>query len=197
MSLRRRSRPQVERTPLLIVCEGELETSYFNALRRHKIARARYALDIRCANGGRHPKVLEIATRYSKNRETWCIFDAESDGEHAAVESAINKCSTRHFHFGLSNPCFNVWALAHLPGAQVGRTTPDKSRRELELALGGNLRPRDIDWVLERILGGEHFTNLERAINTKSINTFSNCLAVLTNNPSTSVAGIVTKLTGV
>ncbi len=194
MSLRRRPRPQVTRIPLLLVCEGWLESSYFHAIARHPEVRKRYALDVRCSRGGRHPKVFELARRLSDGHETWCIFDVESDDERAKVQATIKKCQRRKFHVGLSNPCFNVWALGHLQAMPNGPTTPDQSRRDLMSALRGSLDPRNVDWVLERILGGNNFANIQSAKGNIRCFGPADYEKVLVNNPSTSVGSIVAKL---
>ena len=194
MSLRPRPCQKVIRIPLLIVCEGWLENSYFMALTRHLRVRERYALDIRCSRGGRHPKVLELAKRKSDGRETWCIFDVESDGEKAKVQDTIEKCHSFKFHVGLSNPCFNVWALAHLQAMPTGPTTPDQSLRCLKAALGGKLEERNVDWVLERILGGNNFANIQSASDHIRCFLPTDYEKVFANNPSTSVGSLVERL---
>jgi len=194
MSLRRRSQLQPLRRSVLIVCEGYLETSYFTALQSHGNVNRNYILRIYCARGGKHATVVKETIKYEKSghyrkNDIWCIFDTESGPESDQLEQSLQTCKQREFNVGLSNPCFNIWALAHLQRVN-GHTTPQESLRDLESAVGGRLQVRDTDWVLDRIIGKD-FSKVINAM--QNIQPFSeNKLEqIIVNNPSTNVGSLV------
>ena len=202
MSLRRRQTKHPIRTRVLVVCEGKLEASYFNAMNRHENVRSHFQLDVRCAYGGRHAKVLETAVnlfdsgRVAHHAVTWCIFDTETGQEASQLKRTLDKCKQHGFQVGLSNPCFNIWALAHVKELDAGPTTAEKSLREMKDAFGGKLNVTDMDWVCNRIMGGENFSRVEAAMDrVKCIPPDENS-RVIQSNPSTSVAALVRSLMG-
>jgi hypothetical protein len=194
VSLRRRNNPQPTRTPLLVVCEGDLDASYFTALKRHPNVRNKFALFVRCAFGGGHTKVVEKALKLrKKDIDTWCIFDVENNPECPKLNASVSRCRENSIFVGISNPSFDAWALAHLQKV-TGRATPDELKRALKAALEGKLDVRNTHWVLENIMGGDEFPFLQSACG--NIACFTSCQtdAILAKNPSTSVSELVQML---
>ncbi len=116
-----RQRPTRQAKPkLLVVCEGNTERIYLEALN---------------AKQG-HPVVLEIVADHSSPREivrlaagrkraarkmahrdpdealggVWCFFDHD---EHPFIPEAINQAEDNEIHLAFSNPCFELWLLLH------------------------------------------------------------------------------------
>ncbi len=201
MSLRPRSPNRQPRRPVLIVCEGEIETNYFRALKKY--ARNNLAIDVRSSRGGGHKGVWNEAVKNTGNNkrrgsfdEVWCVFDVESDESDPDCNSlaeTINKCAGRDFGIALSNPCFNIWLLAHLDQVPRQRVKSDESRRSLEAACGGVVQPRNIDWIRKRFFD-EDLRKVEAAARSPC------CLPDLNNiiekNPSTRVHILVNWLVG-
>ncbi len=199
MSLRRPQHSKPNPKPVLIICEGYLETSYFSALQRHPNVRNRYALETHCAGGGGHQNVIKEAEKRArscaKGTAIWCIFDVELNPGCPQLQQSLARCATKGFKAGLSNPCFNIWAIAHRENIGTGTLTPDDSLRKLSSLIGGRLEVHNTDWVLEQIVGGKDFPNITSAFANIAHFTASQTDQILSKNPSTSVGELVQFLT--
>jgi hypothetical protein len=186
---------------VLIVCEGYLDTTYFNALQRHPNVRTRYKPETHCAGGGGHAKVVEEAEKRAKNctkgTPIWCIFDVEHNPQCPSLKKSLERCAQKKFYVGLSNPCFNVWAIAHRQNIQTGFLTVAGSLRDLKSLCGDKLDVHNSDWVLEQILGGDAFPNINSALANIAHFTSNQTSQILTKNPSTSVGELVQVLIGI
>ena len=82
MSLRRRRKSIPQRVPILVVCEGHLEASYFSALRSHPKVRENWAVVVECSRGGKAPGVYKEACTHLSQSSTF-------SGTHL---SAVTSC---------------------------------------------------------------------------------------------------------
>ncbi len=198
MSLRRPQHPKPSREPVLIVCEGHLETSYFNLLQRHPNVKNRFALNIYCARGGGHRNVVNEAKNRARTlgngASIWCIFDIENDPQCPQLQQSLQTCQGNGFKVGLSNPCFDAWIVAHRQQVATGSRTPGDYKKLLGSVAGGELDVRDTRWVLEHIMGGEAFPNIQLTV--KNIPGFGahQTDQIRASNPSTSVGELVQML---
>ena len=199
MSLQRRPHPKPSREPVLIICEGYLETSYFNVLQRHPNVKNRFALNIHCARGGGHRNVVNAAKSRARTlgqgASIWCIFDIENDPQCPQLQQSLQTCQGNGFKVGLSNPCFDAWVVAHLQQAAISSGTPGDFKKLLRSVAGGTLDVRDTRWVLEHIMGGEAFPNIQLTVNNISWFGAHQTDQIRSSNPSTSVGELVQLLT--
>jgi len=196
VSLRPPEKRQPTRQPVLIVCEGVLETSYFSAIQRHPEVKARFALTVQCAKGGGHRNTVDEAEKrapHHNGSEVWCIFDVEYNPDCLQLLESLQRCQKNKFKVGLSNPCFNVWAIAHLNNVMAGAQAPDSSLRKLKSLVGGELDVHNRDWVLNKIMGGNDFSHLDSAFGNITCCKIPD--EVVRKNPSTSVGELVQFLT--
>jgi hypothetical protein len=194
VSLRRRQLSLPPRVPVLIVCEGVLETSYFSAIQRHPNIKKRFNVTVQCVHGGGHIKVVEeTRKRASGSTLVWCIFDVEDNPDCPQLRESLQRCQKNKIKVGLSNPCFNVWAIAHLNNVMAGAQTPDSSLRKLKSLVGGELDVHNRDWVLNKIMGGNDFSHLDSAFGNITCCKIPD--EVVRKNPSTSVGELVQFLT--
>ena len=199
MSLRPRKRVIQTRSPILIVCEGDFELSYFNALKSLKFARERLSVSVELTHGGKHVKVLETVEKLSKNRsfdEIWCVFDAEGDAERTLLTATLKRCRQKKFHVALSNPCFDAWVLAHLGAWPTDRITTEKCKQMLRKQCNCEPDVCNNAWVQEKICGGTEFKKLPSALESARHFSPDEWEKILENNPSTSVGSLGGKLTG-
>lgn len=121
-SLRRRRPSRTPKLRFLIVCEGIVtEPRYFRELRH--LMRSLIELDL--LPGG-DPKVLveravqkkaesEILASRQKDSylaydQAWCVFDVD---QHERLGDALQQAQDNEIRVGVSNPCFELWALLH------------------------------------------------------------------------------------
>ncbi len=110
--MKRINKPKDYRKPVLIVCEGELESFYFKAL-ESQYQGDRY-FDIRC-NGGKGPQSIvgrAVGLRRGDYPEAWCVMDVEDPGAKGLAR-AVSKAKKHKISLALTNPSFDAWALAH------------------------------------------------------------------------------------
>ena len=194
MALRRRDQGRIQKSTVLIVCEGQLETRYFHLLKSHPQFRMDIRLEVHCADGGKHAKVLELAigkARRSRFDRVWCVFDTEGEAEHPAVKSTVDKCKKKGFKVALSNPCFNVWILAHLNQWPDRPLKPDESRRTMREACGSDPAKLDDCRFRQRIFGGDAFPNLCTAQQKARPLSIDSMDAFLNNNPATNLRELI------
>jgi RloB-like protein len=103
------------RQRFLIVCEGETEVAYFDALknRRHLTSVKVTALTARTSDPA---EVVREAKRRDKPvdrwDQVWCVYDIEAPPNPSSVSSIATAAKAGH-RVAWSNPCFEVWLLFH------------------------------------------------------------------------------------
>jgi len=138
-ALRRAKTRPVKRT-VLIVGEGlETEPNYFRELRRESVVSERFTVAVKKGHGRSPEAVAEEAIKYKRqaeNRgeyydEVWCVLDVEGLGSRASLESAIIMAGQNSIKLCLSNPCFEVWLLAHFVRESRSHSGCDSVERRL------------------------------------------------------------------
>jgi len=121
---------------ILIVCEGETEKIYFQALKVElKLRTVRIKIE---PNAGGHSQTVEKARSLRDERKRkvrksnvlleydviWCVFDAENPNHHVGdLEKAIHAANSLNFQLAISNPSFEIWYLWHF--SNTGRYFED------------------------------------------------------------------------
>ena len=107
---------------ILIVGEGQkTEPNYFRELKLEDNVTAKFSLTVKKGHGRSPGGVIEEALRYklqAENRgeyydEVWCVLDVEGPDKHESLERAVVVARRNDITLCLSNPCFEVWLLAH------------------------------------------------------------------------------------
>ena len=124
--LRRETRRGLRRVPsgrpvktrVLIVGEGKTERNYFDALKREDAVSARFAVTVKGAGGfdaeyGVRRAIVERDRLTTEFDEVWCVLDTERPRKRASLKKAIRLAGKEGIRLCLSNPCFEVWVLAH------------------------------------------------------------------------------------
>jgi hypothetical protein len=139
-SFQRHSAKYIAQETILIVCEGETEVNYFNALKREY--RLSPLMVLLSESGSAPINVVEYAISYAENHEAidkvYCVFDRD---QHSTYEQAIKRLenhkpidrakSTPTFTAITSVPCFEIWLLLHFeytakPYMQKEKISPDQ-----------------------------------------------------------------------
>jgi len=111
----------IKRT-VLIVGEGQqTEPNYFRAFRLESTVSERFSVTVKKGHGRSPEAVAKEAIKYKRqaeNRgeyydEVWCVLDVEGLGSREFLERAIIMAGQNSIKLCLSNPCFEVWLLAH------------------------------------------------------------------------------------
>ena len=133
-----RTRP-VKRT-LLIVGEGQkTEPNYFRELRRESIVSEHFTVTVKKGHGRSPEAVAEEAIKHklqAENRgedydEVWCVLDVEGSGARESLELATTETRRNGIRLCLSNPCFEVWLLAHFVRESRSHNGYDSVERRL------------------------------------------------------------------
>ena len=118
----RRSQGRPEKSPILIVGEGEkTEPNYFRKLKLEESVEARFSVIVKKGRGGSRYGIVQnaIELRDHSDRdydETWCIMDVEqldTDEKSRDFKDAVKLAEQKDIKLCLSNPAFEVWLLAH------------------------------------------------------------------------------------
>jgi hypothetical protein len=196
------SRPRNPRTvgrKVIIVCEGDTEEIYFEAIRRFKRLQT---LKIRVVNPAftdpenivKFAVNLRDDAKREKNwldkDEVWAIFDGE---EHIANNiqnwnRALLLAAKETINLGISNPSFELWYLLHYQN-QTANIHRDKARRDLTKHLPAYDKTKDFYESHFRLLTNQATTRAEKLllnIQKNGLNTY--------NNPSTQIHLLVEKL---
>lgn len=140
-SFSRSRNPRKVGRKVIIVCEGDTEEIYFEAIRRFKRLQT---LKIRVVNPDfsdpENIVKLAVELRDEAKRlknwldkdEAWAIFDGD---EHIANNiqnwnRAVILAAKETINLGISNPSFELWYLLHYQN-QTGNIHRDKARRDL------------------------------------------------------------------
>ena len=133
---------------MLIVCEGaRTEPLYFGALRKHKRLAAQ--VEICGEECGTHPNSVvdyavslqeEAADQRVPYEQVWCVFDRD---DHLKIHEAHVRARDCGIHVAFSNPCFELWFLAHFrySTAHVER---DDAERELRSRMPQYTKSTDV-----------------------------------------------------
>ncbi len=116
----RTQRQRLERTTVLIVCEGrETEPIYFHGIKVLDCVKKRFHVKVRAGKGEGAGKLVEIAVRLRAENDydsVWCVIDTEvpaNDGEKKSLLNAVKLAATKKVDLAMSNPAFEVWLLTH------------------------------------------------------------------------------------
>ena len=118
---RRKNKERVVRTRILIMCEGETEKNYFQAIKQDKDYKARLSALSPEVIKSKHPtpeKVVKEAMDRFKEEETkgnsfdevWVVFDHDN---HQYREKAYLEALEVDFKVAFSSIAFEVWYLLH------------------------------------------------------------------------------------
>lgn len=110
-----RSRRKPYREPyrrVLIICEGETEVEYFNALCVDLGLHRRNTAKARKSDLGTDPEnIVTDAKNCSENfDDVYCVFDRDT---HATYQQAMNIRCPKNVTRIVSIPCFEIWLLFH------------------------------------------------------------------------------------
>jgi hypothetical protein len=106
----------------LIYCEGrETEPNYFHALKREDHVARNYDITIKRGKGGSRVDIVTklLSHVQSVNKEydhRYCVLDTEhlrSEEEREDFSTAMALAAQKNVTCFVSNPCFEVWLLAH------------------------------------------------------------------------------------
>lgn len=107
---------------LYIVCEGQrTEPNYFLGLKTRDDVRRRFALTVESARGGDALAVVNHAINLLRrkrdpqipNLQVWCVLDVEGQNSADILRQALQKAQQAGISVFLSNPCFEIWLVAH------------------------------------------------------------------------------------
>lgn len=211
----RKAASRVQRSTVLIVCEGELdEPAYFEAV-KNSLGRTSNLIHILGKECQSNPKsVVECAinrmdsAKTSSTRdeydEVWCVIDVEAPTQHPDLEEALELAKVKNatlkkvtneegrtaqeIKVALTNPCFEYWLLLHFE-----KTGSELSNKAVKQKLKRHLRPMNMgrESTIEKLL-----PRLNTAIvNAKQVLKENKCGANLKeHNPSTHVHKVVLAL---
>jgi len=120
--LRRVSAKRPLKRTVLIVGEGrETEPNYFYGLKLEDAVAARSAVTVKRGPGFSPEQVVQkaIQLRDTAKRhgkvfdEVWCVLDVEGIEKRESLNNARDLAREAGITLCLSNPCFEVWFLAH------------------------------------------------------------------------------------
>jgi hypothetical protein len=122
MRPQRARKPQLHRRILLIQWEGqETEPNYLDAFCRSPDVRDRFTITVKGGEGKVATATINAAIQ-ERNRqrirgeaydEVWCVLDVEDPSRRDNLHQAIQMAQKEGFTLFLSNPCFEVWLIAH------------------------------------------------------------------------------------
>ena len=142
--MRRRRKVRVEKTTCLLVGEGrETEYNYLSRLSADPIVRERYAVTVRKPGQPSPGKLVDRAIRLREEArndpqrvpdgfdEVWCVLDVETADNFQQLRRALEEAEENDIRVCLSNPCFEVWFLAHFIKTHREFANPDEAIAEL------------------------------------------------------------------
>lgn len=107
---------------ILIVGEGqETEPNYFHGLKKEDSVATRFAVTVKKGHGRTPEAVLDEALKYENTAELrkeyydqiYCVIDVEGSSNRSSLDKAMTLAAQKQIKMILSNPCFEVWILAH------------------------------------------------------------------------------------
>lgn len=121
MRSRKYKKPRLPRMVFLIICEGETEKAYINALQRHyrlsiviKTKICGSAINSRLVN----QYVSELSVESEDEYKIFYTYDSD-------VQSIVDKLKALPGTLVLTNPCIELWFLLH--NAQCARSQDSKT----------------------------------------------------------------------
>jgi hypothetical protein len=99
----------------------ETEPNYFRGLREEEAARQNFIVGVQKGKGGSCLEVVQQAIAEKEKAagrgegydEIWCVFDVEQAGQRKQVIEARKLAARHEIRLTPSNPCFEIWLLAH------------------------------------------------------------------------------------
>lgn len=123
MKLKRVAITRIPKKRVLIIGDGkETEPNYFRGLCREQSVRKRFVVHICRWNGGIAQTTIdeakarqELASQGPAGAydELWCFVDVETGSASPSRQDRDALARNEKLHVVLSNPCFEVWVLAH------------------------------------------------------------------------------------
>jgi hypothetical protein len=156
-SLRRKPGGQAPREITLIICEGESDRMYFDALRNHlRLSNAEVSFP--CPQGSAPINIVNCAIR--KAREPgrydyiYCVFDRDAHSTFADARAKL-RLHAKHapLNEAISIPCFEVWLLLHFEFTDAPFADCEDVIRRLVQHLPDYTKndPRQLPPLLERL----------------------------------------------
>jgi hypothetical protein len=156
-SFQRRQGQRQPRAVTLIVCEGQTERAYFDALRRRlRLTNAEVLFPVPA--GSAPISVVDCAIGKAKESGgydfIYCVFDCD---QHESFDRALNKLhanAKRHpLHAIVSIPCFEYWILLHFENTDAPFSACDNVIDRIEEHFPGYAKSnaKQIENILDRI----------------------------------------------
>ncbi len=156
-SFQRRQGQRQPRSVTLIVCEGQTEHAYFDALRRRlRLTNTEVLFPVPA--GSAPINVVDCAIGKAKESGSYdfiyCVFDRD---QHESFHRALNKLrdnAKRHpLHAIVSIPCFEYWILLHFENTDAPFDICDNVIDRLKNHLPGYTKTdgKQIEEILNRI----------------------------------------------
>jgi len=196
-SFRRASKARPPRAVTLIVCEGETERYYFEAL-RVRLGLSNAEVQVPPKPTGRSPRQLvdyaESQLKSGGYDRGYCVFDRDTHTTFAEARQRIRALATRSrtpliIAEAVSIPCWEVWVLLHFGRSDRAYADAAEAKRVAYVgtALGyGSTDPRLAEQLLDHLDEAlENADWLERRTGR------------IDENPSTSVHHVVRHLQSV
>lgn len=112
---------------ILVVCDADqTEPNYFNGLKRHEAVHARFVVDVKKKPNCRPDELVDFARKLQVQAQekggaydydwVFLVFDAETRDYHGCLRQARDKALRKLGNKSsviISNPCFEIWLLAH------------------------------------------------------------------------------------
>ena len=191
-SLRRKRGRQAPREIILIICEGESERVYFDAL-RNDLRLSNTEVSFPCPQGSAPINVVDCALQKAKEPgrydHIYCVFDRDDHETFELARAKLQKHAKRaRLHEAVSIPCVEFWLLLHFEFTDAPFSDCDAVIRRLVQHLPGYTKndPRQVPPLLERLEQAmQHAQRLESQRTT------------IGDNPYTSVHHLVRHLQGI
>lgn len=151
---------------VIIATEGHTERIYFNELKIH-YQKSSVQVEVleREGNNSCPDDVLSQVQKYEKkynlddDDEIWVVIDRDK-WTIKMIKSVAQCCyQNKHYHLGLSNPCFELWLLLHLE--DIDTSNPELTRKML---LNKRQRKKGDPWLkvhLRELMGSYNETSYD------------------------------------
>lgn len=197
----RKSGTKKQKSNILIVCEGETEKKYLNALKSsYRLTTVK--VKVENAKGGSAQEVVDFAEKKrdyenkkgKENRidEVYCVFDNDNKNIETEILPAIKKMKEKDFGIIYSNICFEMWLGMHYDDFLIKKyRTPSCVEKELK-KYDTNFHKTEYDVA-------KYINNIPKALaKSKKMNCDnSNCpntAQELLVNPYTNMANLIERL---
>ena len=191
-SLHRKPGRRAPREITLIICEGESERVYFDALRNH-LRLSNMEVSFPCPQGSAPINVVDCALQKAKEPgrydHIYCVFDRDDHDTFDLARAKLKQHAKRaRLHEAVSIPCFEYWLLLHFEFTDAPFADCDAVVRRLGLHLPGYTKA---DVRLMRPL----LDRLEQAM--QCAQRLESQRTTIGDNPYTSVYHLVRHLQGI